>query len=278
MQASVAIHGQLSPVLVVAIDEGPGERAHVLVDGYERVAALRAIATDLVNAIVVDAPIADALVMSQRLDESGHRSALEEGWLLDLLVREHGATQSDLATRLGRSTSWVSRRLSLVQALPASVHRSVRDGRLPAHAAEKYFVPLARAKRSSCETIVAGLGPDRLSDRDVQRIYDAWRAATPAEREQIEASPRLFLRVDSRRDAVSAGETERLVKDLDAISAVARRAHERGLVGVVDTTRPSVRRALGESRRAIATLFTSLEGEMPDARTRHPHCDSRDAK
>lgn len=276
MQASVAVHGQLSPVLVVA-DGADEERTYVLVDGYERVAALEAIAIDLVNAIVLEASIADALVMSRRLDESGRRSALEEGWLLERLVREHGVAQRDLATRLGRSTSWVSRRLSLVQTLPEAAQRSVREGRIPAHAAEKYLVPLARAKRSSCEVIVDGLGAERLSDREVQRLYDAWRSGTPIERAQIEANPRLVLRVAEHRERASAGETERLVRDLDAISATARRAHERGLVGVVDLARPRVRRALAETRRALATLFAALEGERTDARSRHPHGDSSNA-
>jgi len=63
-----------------------------------------------------------------------------------------------LARQLCRSTSWVSRRLGLLEALDAAAHDRVRAGTVPAHAAMKYLVPLARANKAQCAQLIAGLG------------------------------------------------------------------------------------------------------------------------
>ena len=58
--------------------------------------------------------------------------AIEEAWLLRALLTEHGLDLRTLATRTGRTVSWVSRRLGLVEALPASVQQILQRGLRPA--------------------------------------------------------------------------------------------------------------------------------------------------
>src|SRR5215204_685047 len=82
MRASLAADGQQSPVSVIAAAEGDVPR-FVLIDGYLRVRAARALAQDLVQAVLLPMAEADALIMTHRLDEVGRRSALEDGWFLD---------------------------------------------------------------------------------------------------------------------------------------------------------------------------------------------------
>ena len=105
--ASLLEHGQQTPVLAVRVEE-----AWVLIDGYVRVAALRKLAHDLVEAAVLEVPEAEALVLGHRLDNGRARTALEEGWLLRELCERHNVAQRELAQRLDRSTSWVSRIVS----------------------------------------------------------------------------------------------------------------------------------------------------------------------
>src|SRR5690606_38838375 len=100
----------------------------------------------------------------------------------------------DLARRLCRSKSWVSRRLALIDALTPAAQRCVRGGAVPPHAAMKYLVPLARANKRQCEQLVAGLGDTRVSDRELGALYDAWRAADRAGKQRIVAEPLLVLR------------------------------------------------------------------------------------
>lgn len=271
MRASLAADGQQSAITLIAA--AAGMRRYVLVDGYLRVAALRALGSDVALAVCVELSDADALIMSHRLDEAGRRSALEDGWLLDELTQHHGLTQDVLAKRLSRSRSWVCRRLALVVVLPEAAQRAVRDGSIPAHAAMKYLVPLARANRASCERIVVNLGREPVTEREAQRLYTAWRTADAALRERIEQHPRLFLQADEATRDDDKSDTELLVSDLNTISSVCFRARRRLTEGVVERRRRRLRMAFREAQRAFATLAELMSDEENDARPVHANGD-----
>ncbi len=264
MRASLAADGQQSAVTVIAM---PGDEARrfLLVDGYLRVTALRALGRDVVDAVCLELSEADALIMTHRLDEVGRRSALEEGWLLEELVSRHALKQDELGTRLSRSRSWVSRRLSLVLVLPEVAQRAVRDGHLPAQAAMKYLVPLSRDKRTACERIVTNLGREPVTVREVHRLYTGWRAGNDAQRERIELHPRLFLRADENTRPDEKSDTELLISDLNAISGLCFRARRRLTDGVVERKRRRLRVAYREAKRAFATLDELMSDEENDA-------------
>lgn len=224
LATSIAQHGQQTPIVVTP----DGER-YILLDGYARVRALRTLGRDEADVVLLLLPEAEALVLSHRLDNSRRRSALEEGWMLQVLVDEHGLRQGELAEKLDRSESWVSRRLALVRTLPASAQRAVQLGHIPAQAAQKNLVPLARANSSHCERLVAGLGRRGASVRELARIYDAWRRADPAGRERIAADPRLFLQADAATRDTPPGEPTpegiaALTGALGGIAGLCRRA------------------------------------------------------
>jgi hypothetical protein len=181
--------------------------------------------------VVVKISEADALVLSYRLETNRRRSIFEEAWLLRELCDTHGKKQQELAVLLGRSPSWVSRRLALVRKLPESVEMSVRKGCVCAHAAMKYLVPLARANRQDCESLVQGLDGQRLSERQVGKLYAGWRAADTEGRHRIVTEPLLYLAVEdetSRADEPAPGEEQEraLVRDMRAVSAICRRARK----------------------------------------------------
>lgn len=271
MRASLAADGQQSAITVITA--AAGMHRYVLVDGYVRVAALRALGSDVALAVCVELSDADALIMAHRLDETGRRSALEDGWLLDELTQHHGLTQDVLAKRLSRSRSWVCRRLALVVVLPEAAQRAVRDGWIPAHAAMKYLVPLARANRASCERIVVNLGREPVTEREAQRLYMAWRTADAALRERIEQHPRLFLQADEATRDDDKSDTELLVSDLNTISSVCFRARRRLTEGVVERRRRRLRMAFREAQRAFATLGELMSDEENDARPVHANGD-----
>jgi ParB-like chromosome segregation protein Spo0J len=269
MRASLAANGQQSPVCVIATSDAS---RFVLIDGYLRVSAARALAFDLVTAVLLPLSESDALIMAHRLDEVGRRSALEDGWLLDELVTRHHLTQDELGKRLSRSRSWVSRRLALVCLLPECAQHAVRDGVLPAQAAMKYLVPLSRDKRPACERIVVNLGRETVTVREIGRLYASWRTGDAEQRARIEAHPRLFLRADDCMRADERSDTEQLLRDLQAISGLCMRGRRRVIDGQVELSRHRLRRAFREAQRNFTTL-TELMTEEPDARPVHTHGD-----
>jgi ParB-like chromosome segregation protein Spo0J len=121
MIGSVAEIGQQVPVVVIR----DADRL-VLIDGYLRVEALRRLHRDTAIATTWPVTEVDALVHHRHLS-AAKWVALEDAWLLGRL-RDHGLTMDQLAHRLCRSKSWVSRRLGLLDALAAPAQDRVRAG------------------------------------------------------------------------------------------------------------------------------------------------------
>lgn len=228
MLSSLAVDGQQTPVLVVASQGERGEQSYILIDGYQRVAALEELGRDTVDAVELPLSEASALIFKHRQERSNRRSALEDGWLLRALLEQHGLSQHELARRLGHTTSWVSRRLGLVTALPQSVQELVRQGQFPPHCAGKYMVPLARANTADCEKLSHNLAGHQVSTRQMERLYVAWRSSDIDDKARLVDEPLLFLKADQELRAPEPSHPDTaLVKDVAAISDFCRRVTRR---------------------------------------------------
>ena len=252
--ASLALHGQTSPVVVVP----EGER-FVLIDGYKRVRALGTLRHDTTLAIAWSLSESEALLFERLLRAGDADSALEQGWFLREMHLHFGLSQIDLSRRFGRTRSWVSRRIALVSQLPESVQAHVRAGAIGAHAAMKFLVPLARANTEACRRLGDAIAPEALSDREVGTLYEAWVTGTPKARELVLTAPRVVLRARAEaacQPAPPKTPIEALLDDLHTTTAIARRAHGRLRDGVLTTADPDERRRV---RHACGDVFEAVE-------------------
>lgn len=271
---SLAEIGQQVPVVVV---HGEGPERFVLVDGYKRVRALRRLGQDLVGATCWDLSEAEALVLDRLMRTGEGATALEQGWLLHELSVRFELSLEDLGRRFARSASWVSRRLALVGELPEAIQERVQRGELPAHAAMKHLVPLARANPDACERLVAAIAGKGLTNREIGQLYAAWRDGLPAIRERVLTAPLLFLKARQAVGAVPDDEGRLLMDDLDMLAAVARRARRRLRHGVFRRLLPpehrEVNRLCGAAREEMDRLAERLREEEHDAGARNPAGD-----
>lgn len=217
--ASLGETGQQSPVVVVA---GVEAGRYVVVDGHKRVRALKRLKVDVARAAIWEMDEAAALATAYQFGQ-GRRDAFEEGWLVVELHRVRGWGLGDVGTRLGRSKSWASRRLGLVEALPDWVAEEVSSGRIGAHAAANFLVPLTRGNGESGRALaekVRGLG---LTNRQMGELYASYRLAGAQTRRKIVEDPALFLRARAaaRHGDAELGEAEsRCVKNLGLVANV----------------------------------------------------------
>lgn len=264
LTASLLEHGQQTPIVVVPSGE---EEQYVLIDGYLRVAALETLSRDLVEALVLALSEADALVISHRVDGRRRRTALEEGWLLRELTEAHGQSRAQLAVQLGRSSSWISRRLALIEQLPESVQRVVQAGQLCAHAAMRYLVPLARANAEHCERLVERLDGQPVSVRQMERLYMAWRSGDGEQRRRVVEHPHLFLQATAA-EAGESGKAETpvklLLRDLGMLSTIASRATQRLEDGAYQDATARERHQLERSHRVASRHFELLAGHFTE--------------
>jgi len=191
----------------VAMSEQPDR--YLVIDGYQRLAALQQLGRDTVEALVWPLSEAEALVLDRSLRMAERETALEEGWLLAELERRFGYGLEELARRFDRSLSWVSRRLALVELLPQSVQQQVRSGAITAHVAMKYLVPVARSRPQDCLRMAEALATHRFTSREAAQLYAAWRDAAPAIRQRILEQPQLFLKAQRQREPDPPGRWSR---------------------------------------------------------------------
>lgn len=262
LMASLASEGQHHPVLVVPeASESESPSGYVLIDGYRRVQALTVLGRDTVEGVVL-ALSESAALLYRHCQESVHpRTALEDGWLLRELIETHGMTQGELSRHLQRSESWVSRRLSLVRTLPTSAQELVRRGSLCGHGAMKYLVPLARAKKSACESLVKRLSARRTSAREMRQIYECWRRGDSEQRRRVEQNPELFLKTTEALNLpLSASDTpiKDICDDFEIIEAVSRRVRRR-IRGCGESLPLPVIEGWRAAEGAMSILLTTME-------------------
>jgi ParB/RepB/Spo0J family partition protein len=277
--ASLAEGGQQVPIVVIALAEEPNR--FLVIDGYKRIRALQRLGHDTVRATVWDMDETEALVLDRSLRTAEGETALEQGWLLAELHRSFGLSLDDLARRFDRSVSWVSRRLALVQELPESVQRQVRSGKIGAHAAMKYLVPMARAKRYDCERLAEEIARNQFSTHEVGVLYGAWRNGPPSVRERLIEDPKLFLR--ARRELeedepVAVRAAEELLRNLEVAGVIARRAMRqwREATDAMDLAeRENVWLCVQQVLSDLTRLSDQIEKENGYVESESANCDPR---
>ena len=257
--ASLAASGQQTPIVVVQAEQAD---RYLVIDGYQRIAALQQLGRDTIEAVVWSLSEVEALLLDRSMRSGDHETALEEGWLLVELEQRFGYGLESLARRFDRSTSWVSRRMGLVELLPESVQQQVREGAIAAHVAMKFLVPVSRSKPEDCRRMAEGFARYRLSSREAGQLYAAWRTATAAVRDRLLDEPQLFLKTQRPHESAPLlPAMAELNRDLEVVAAIARRANRRlsGATVELDTpqcaeTHRKIHEALDELDRLAAKI------------------------
>jgi len=221
--ASMGEGGQQSPVIVVAGRE-PGR--YVLIDGRKRVRALRRLQADAVKAVVWEMEPPEALVAAYQLASGAGWNALEEGFLVEELVRTAGLSLAEVGEKLERSKAWVSGRLGLVEALPGAVLEGVVSGKIGAYVATRHLLPFARANAADCERLAAEIAERGFCSREVEELCRFYATAGRAQAQRMLEDPARFLMAraaarEGMRDAALSEAENRCVKNLELIGNVA---------------------------------------------------------
>jgi ParB family transcriptional regulator, chromosome partitioning protein len=270
---SLAEHGQQAPVMVI---RGERDDQYALLDGYKRVRALKKLAVDTVQAVLWEMSETDALLLERLVRMDQEDSALEQGWFVRALIDDFGLSQNELSRRLDKSLSWVSRRLGLVNALPDEAIELVRAGKVCAHAAERFLVPLARAKKEDCLILAGAIAKEKLSTRQVALLHRGFVSGSDATRALLIENPALYLQAAAEAEKTAQEKKTKspldlVLDDLNIVASVSsrlnRRLHDPLLMLHTIKSEASVREAFALAKATFTKLERVLgEGEK-DARS-----------
>ena len=224
--ASLAASGQQTPIVVVAVADQPDR--YLVIDGYQRIAALEQLSRDTVEAVVWPSSELEAVLLEHAMRMSRRMTALEEGCLLEELERRFGYGVEDLARRFDHGPSWVSRRLAWLELLPHEVQQRVRTGEITAHLAMKFLAPWPRSAARNCQRMAEVFAQRKCATREAGQLYAAWRDASAGMRQRILDQPELFLKAQRQREhSPPTPSAAALLGDLETIAAIAARANRR---------------------------------------------------
>jgi len=189
--------------------------------------------------------------------------AIEEAGLIEELARRH--TLQAIAAQLGRDVSWVSRRLSLIKALPEDLLAQVRAGRISLWAASRILVPLARANAEHARTLIGKLAQEPLSTRELKRLFERYEQAPRAQRQRLMENPALFLKaVQSREEEatdkrLAAGPEGAWYHDLRVVGAILARLTRQVPTLFAPTQEAAERERLAQAFAPAKTQLERLE-------------------
>lgn len=260
LSRSIALHGLLQPVTV----NREGE-ALVVLDGFKRLRVLGdgPEVTVPVRILCLTAAQATAALVTFNRPHRGV-SDLEEAWVVQSLVRDHGMLQKDVAELLGCHKSSVCRRLQLAECLDDHVVDDMRLGLVSATIARE----LVRLPRGNQAEVAAAIQRHGLTSRQatqlVRRLVDVTDEASTKE---LLDDPLRFLASTSVpkmvRDPRLSDPGDKLRRSLDLLAFQARvtdrviHAPSTGLLvrSDVDVLRPQVRDVVSTLEAILRTLI-----------------------
>lgn len=261
LRRSLEQDGQMTPLVVWPQGEG-----HEVIDGFKRLRAARQSARipqlSVCPLLGEPAQVKAAILLLNRPGTG--LSALEEGWVVQALVREEGKTQLQIAEIFSRHQSWVSRRLALVERLSESLQQDVRLGLLPPVSARR----LASMPRGIQETLWEAIRQEGLSSREHEQLaYLVLRA--PLERRQwVLSNPREALQQQRASDRLP-GRDPRLTEPAANLSRQLQlldlqAARLRNCLAQLDHSapRPQERTILGQQAQSLEKNLSLLTEEL----------------
>lgn len=148
MVCSMKKSGQLQPVIIRQALGG-----FELIDGFKRYYAAQKLGLAELEARLLDIPpiTGKAMILSYN-KTNGTIVDYEEGLVIQNLKKEHLLNQKEISELLGHSSTWVCRRLALVEKLEPCVRDALRMGQItPGHARELVKLPRGNQQKfTSC--------------------------------------------------------------------------------------------------------------------------------
>lgn len=280
MVASMRRFGQISPVLVTK--EGPG---FVLIDGYLRLQAVRILGMDVLRADIREESEADMLAMVLSKSQERQWESVEQGFLIRDLTSRFEWSTAQVARRLGRDPSWISRRLALVNDLPEEVLDALCKGHLCTWAAGRILAPLARANKDHAVRLTNALVEQPLSARDLNVLWQHYAKSNTKVRDHLVDNPHLFIKARKTQAeneqglALAKGPEGEWGKDLRIICCILKRLKRNAgivLYGGDEQRKPHLQ-ALEHARGVFNELQTTVM-EVIDGQARATHGSAGNAQ
>ena len=264
LMKSLKEHGQQVPVTVVV---GETQDSWTLIDGMRRWKALGLCEEDMILVEIWQCDVATGLLRVLARESNRKREPLEEARLIQELV-DQGTSKAVIGRSLGRSVSWVSRRLKLLAGIRVEWWEGLREGWLRPWALARVVMPLARANKKHAEQLTAALKKEPLSTRDLSTWFALYEKALKPKRENMVAAPHLFLDAlvvaehKKKAKQLAGGLEGECLEDVQALCAASDRL-AKNLAGLLVGAAPGALESLKNHMEKTCAVLESLIQQIP---------------
>jgi len=134
----------------------------------------------------------------------------EHAELIKEIMVRFDYSQADMARFLGKSESFISRRLLVLESLDDEMRDHVQKGRISIWIAARILAPLARANTDHARQVMTQIIAHPFTTREMMVWFKAYREANKKYRLAMVANPRMVL--NARRVNSEGAEAENLLK------------------------------------------------------------------
>ena len=259
LMLSIHEHGLLTPIVV--IPSTTISSTWIVIDGYLRISALKALGHDLVNATVWDIEAPDALLKAYRYNASRPWDRLEEANLIQELITLHSYSQRQVAQKFGKSASWICHRLHLLHDLPDFAQEAVYRGTLSSWVASRILVPFARENLSYAIKFVDYLTCHHHSTRDITAFHEHYLRSNRRVRADIAANPSVFFKAHALTKLEATASCDKLAPEHVWTSKIAQMTTQ---LQTLHSVRPAVfyPQQSQNEQHDLLTLFNQLVSNL----------------
>lgn len=266
LQNSINIYGQLVPAFAVHEKD-----RYILIDGFQRLAALKASGHDCIKIQIINENEPDSLFTLLARNNDRKLETVEQAALIQELYNRFSYTFQEIANHLGRDKSWVKRRLDLVASLPEEVLQAVMTGKLSSWSASRVLVPLARANEQDCLDLTKKIVENPLSSRELVCLYNHYKKSNRTVRDRIISEPSLFAKSVKEQEQkkigkqVNEGPEGKWFKDIQIVCHILKRIKNTSkLLCYLTLDNHEQRRChvwLSSAEKTLLEIKQQLEGE-----------------
>jgi ParB/RepB/Spo0J family partition protein len=251
----------------------------ILIDGYQRHAALKYLGQDSGLVMIVAEPESQTLYQLLVLRGERQWEAIEEAGLIQELHRRFSYSLSEIGRRIGRDKSYVKRRMDLLESLPEEILSQVIAGVISTWAASRVLIPLARANSADATRLASHLEREPMSTRELQVFYEHYQKANRQVRDRMLNYPALFIKstqavAGSKNDSPE----EKWLHDAKVVCAILDRLREKTDTVFYPNQEQKLRRQLlvraAKAQRLTAELQQKIKERLEYDRPQQRASDS----
>ncbi|MCP4703452.1 MAG: ParB N-terminal domain-containing protein, partial [candidate division Zixibacteria bacterium] len=164
---SIASHSIRDPLQAI---REPESDSYILLDGFKRLRCCLKLAISQIPAICLRTSEVDGICTLLRQKTSTSLTIFEQACLVDTLYTQYSLDLPEIASRLGRSRSWVSLRFHLMDEMSDIIRDKIVSGLFPVRVYMYGLRKFTRVKSelAQVERFVTEVSGNGLSTRDIQ--------------------------------------------------------------------------------------------------------------